>query len=387
MNQEHEQTENQSATSPPRAVPRAGLGHEDAWRDYANGGENTVVEINDSDTFDNNQHAHNNAPSTEIARDVSPFETPPPLDLPDSYLDNSNTDHSDADHSDLPDPSTIPELAPLAIAANGDGAGPPDIVYPDEMDDDSEPSPEPEKDPNAPRGEEQDIWSHLGELRTRILHAIVGVLLASMVTWNYGQQISEFFARPIRASLKSSNVTGSMVTLDPTEGFLVYFQITLVAAILVSAPWILFQMWRFIEPALTRTERRFSMILLPFAMLLFFAGCALGYGMAPLFFKFFIAFQPPGTIANFGYSRSIALLAKMVLVFGVCFQVPIVTIFLNKIGLVSRNFLIEYWRHAVVVIFIVVAVITPTWDPLSLAVCAVPPCLLYGLSIWMVKWL
>jgi sec-independent protein translocase protein TatC len=187
--------------------------------------------------------------------------------------------------------------------------------------------------------------------------------------------------------LKSSSVTGNLVTLDPTEGFLVYFQITLVAAILLSAPWILYQMWRFLEPALTRTERRFSLVLLPFSTLLFFSGCALGYAMAPLFFKFFIAFQPPGTIANFGFSRSIALLAKMVLVFGICFQVPVVTIFLNKIGLISRNFLIEYWRHAVVVIFIVVAVLTPTWDPLSLAVCAVPPCLLYGLSIWMVKWL
>ncbi len=380
MNQEPNNPENQSenleSTPTPRSVPRAGLGHEDAWRAYENDEEKPVVEKFDGDNFDGDNHAHNNTPSTEIPRDVSFSDAPlPPLDLPDFNLGNS----------DLPDPATIPELAPLALAANGSAPPPSDIVYPDEMDDEDEPTPEP--DPNAPRGMEQDLWSHLGELRIRILHAIVGVLLASMVTWNYGQQISEFFARPIRASLKASSITGSLVTLDPTEGFLVYFQITIVAAILLSAPWILYQMWRFIEPALTQTERRFSLILLPFSMVLFFGGCALGYGMAPLFFKFFIAFQPPGTIANFGFSRSIALLAKMVLVFGVCFQVPVIIILLNKIGLISRNFLIEYWRHAVVVIFVIVAVLTPTWDPLSLTVCAVPPCLLYGLSIWMVKWL
>jgi sec-independent protein translocase protein TatC len=376
MNHEHDNPESQPASSLPRAVPRAGLGHEDARRTYESKNEISAFENLEGDNCDgdsNINHAHNDTPSTDIPRDTSPQEAP----LDDATLPAL----------DLPDPATVPELAPLAASANGAGGEPPDIVYPDETDSAPESAPEAKHDPNAPRGEEQDIWSHLGELRMRILHSIAGVLLASVVTWNYGQQISEFFARPIRASLKSSSVTGNLVTLDPTEGFLVYFQITLVAAILLSAPWILYQMWRFLEPALTRTERRFSLVLLPFSTLLFFSGCALGYAMAPLFFKFFIAFQPPGTIANFGFSRSIALLAKMVLVFGICFQVPVVTIFLNKIGLISRNFLIEYWRHAVVVIFIVVAVLTPTWDPLSLAVCAVPPCLLYGLSIWMVKWL
>jgi sec-independent protein translocase protein TatC len=374
MNEHSDIPENQTENPIPRAVPRAGLGHEDAWRAYKNDDEESVAESIDGDSSDNNDSIQNDTPSTELARDVSLGDAPlPPLNLPDTNLEDSA----------LPALETVPELAPLATAANGSGAEPPDIVYPDEREEESEPAP----DPNAPRGEELDIWSHLGELRIRILHAIAGVLVASVVTWNYGQQISDFFARPIRASLKASHVTGSLVTLDPTEGFLVYFQITIVAAILLSAPWILYQMWRFIEPALTRAERRFTLVLLPFSVLLFFSGCALGYLMAPLFFKFFIAFQPPGTIANFGFSRSIALLAKMVLVFGVCFQVPVIIILLNKIGLVSRNFLIEYWRHAVVVIFIVVAVLTPTWDPLSLTVCAVPPCLLYGLSIWMVKWL
>ena len=314
---------------------------------------------------------------------------------------------------ELPDPSTVPELAPLMStlaastldAAELDastplvtsyfseeaGGAPPNgaFRYPDEMDDDDdddEISAAVDVKAETPSAT-QDLFSHLGELRNRIVYSVYGILVASILTWNYGQEISEWFARPVRAVLATENKQFKLVTLDPTEGFQTYLQITLVAAILLAMPWILFQMWRFLEPALTKTERKFSIILLPFSILLFFAGCALGYVMSPLFFKFFMMFQPPGAEANFGYGVTIALLAKMILVFGLCFQVPIITIFLNKIGLVSRNFLIDYWRHAMIIIFVVVAVITPTWDPMSLAVCAVPPCVLYGVSIWMVKWL
>jgi sec-independent protein translocase protein TatC len=236
-------------------------------------------------------------------------------------------------------------------------------------------------------GAAQDLFAHLGELRARILYSVCAIAIASCLTWRYGNQISELLARPIRRTLDAHGVGSKLVTLDPTEGFYLYFQISLVAAIILAAPVVLFQMWRFIEPALTRTERRFTIVLVPFSVLLFVFGVALGYLMSPIFFQFFLQFQPPGSTATFSYGKSVALLAKMLLVFGVCFQVPVITIFLNKIGLVSRNFLIEYWRHAVVVIFLIVAIITPTWDPLTLCVCAAPPCVLYVFSIWLVKWL
>jgi sec-independent protein translocase protein TatC len=152
-------------------------------------------------------------------------------------------------------------------------------------------------------------------------------------------------------------------------------------------PYVLWQVWAFVEPALTHKERRYSLVLVPFSVLLFFSGAALGFYMSPIFFEFFLQFQPPGTAALWSYSKAATFLAKMLLVFGICFQVPVITIFINKIGLVSRNWLIEYWRHVVVVIFIIVALITPTWDPMTLTAAALPPCLLYMFSIWLVKWL
>jgi sec-independent protein translocase protein TatC len=129
------------------------------------------------------------------------------------------------------------------------------------------------------------------------------------------------------------------------------------------------------------------MTLVPFSVVLFFSGAALGFYLTPLFFRFFLQFQPPNSESYWSYASVASLLAKMLLVFGICFQVPVVTVFLNKIGLMSRNWMIEYWRHVVVVMFAIVAIITPTWDPVTLTAAALPPCLLYGVSIWLVKWL
>lgn len=240
---------------------------------------------------------------------------------------------------------------------------------------------------DTPRDKESDLMEHLGELRMRILHSIAFVCVAMVATWNFGNPISDWFSAPIRTALKSHNIKYQLITIGPSEGLLIYFQIISVAAILISMPYIFWQFWRFVEPALSHRERRFTVILVPFSVILFFVGCTLGYYMSPVFFNFFLAFQPPGSVANYSYGQSVALLAKMLLVFGVCFQVPVIVIFLHKIGVVSQDVLVKYWRHVIVAIFVVVAIITPTWDPLTLIVCAVPPCVLYFVAIWMIRWL
>lgn len=290
------------------------------------------------------------------------------------YQSEETGDLSLAAVTDMEDLSTVPELAPLADG--GDPPGPPRdseraILQPQEP-----------VDPNAPHDVEQDIWSHLGELRLRMLHAIGAVMLAMCVTWNFVPQFQDWLLAPVKNSIKVV-----IIQIDPMSGFTTYLQLSMVAGLIISAPYVLLQTWLFLVPALTRNEKKYVSFLLPFSIILFFTGCALGYVTSPLFFKFFRAFTPSGVDAQWEFQKIVLLLGKMLLVFGVCFQVPVVTIFLNKIGLVSRNWLIEYWRHVVIVIFIVVSILTPTWDPVTLLVCAVPPCLLYALSIWLVKWL
>ncbi|HEX8550452.1 MAG TPA: twin-arginine translocase subunit TatC [Abditibacteriaceae bacterium] len=232
---------------------------------------------------------------------------------------------------------------------------------------------------------ELDLLEHLGELRTRLLKSIAAVFVCLILTWQFRDALLAFFSKPIVIEIRRFG--GKLVTSNPAEGFGLYLQITLAAAIILAIPIIIYQAWAFIEPALTRQERRYGATLVPFSIVLFFTGGALGFWLTPLFFRFFLQFQPPDSESYWSYGAAASLLAKMLLVFGVCFQVPVVTVFLNKIGLMSRNWMIEYWRHVVVVMFVIVAVITPTWDPLTLCAAAAPPCVLYGASIWLVKWL
>ena len=243
-------------------------------------------------------------------------------------------------------------------------------------------------DENAPhRDREMDLVEHLTELRQRLLYSVSAIFLAMMLTWQFTPQIQALIIRPVTIILQRYKIAGMIQTIEPTEAFMIYFNISLISAVIITIPFLLFQAWRFIEPAMTKRERRFTGILVPFSSLLFFMGCALGYATSPIFFQFFAQFQPPGTMANYSFASVAVLLGKMLLVFGVCFQVPVFTIFLNKSGIVSRDILIQYWRHVVVAIFIVVAVLTPTWDPVTMTVCALPPCFLYGFSIWLVRWI
>ena len=242
--------------------------------------------------------------------------------------------------------------------------------------------------PDTPKDQEQGLFEHLAELRSRLIYAIVGVMVVMFFTWGQTYKLQDWFARPIKAVLESNGIKkGELVLLGAPDAFTFYFQFSLTSALIIAMPWVLFQVWRFIEPALTHSERRYTLILVPFSSVLFFLGAGLGYLCSPLFFSFFLQFNPPGVLAQWKYDDSVILMAKMLLIFGLAFQVPIIIIFGNKIGLLSRNLLIEYWRHAVVVIFIAVAVLTPTWDPFTMTACALPPCLLYLLSIWLVKWL
>ena len=310
-----------------------------------------------------------------------------------------------------PEPDTVPRIAPPvgARAARGadleaDSNSTPDdletssletsvedsyavpLVFPDDADEEAPAAPGFAR-PDTPKDVELGLLQHLGELRQRLLYCALILMAGMSLTWSYSQPMQEWFAAPIRAVLAAKGPQNQIIGIDPTGFFSLTVQFSLVSALIITAPLLFWQVWLFIEPALTNSERRYSLIVVPFSSALFFMGAALSYLVSPLFFKFFLAFQPDGVAANWDYGQSVVLMAKMLLAFGIMFQVPVIVIFLNKLGLLSRNVLIDYWRHAVIAIFTLAAIVTPTWDPVTLAVCAVPPCLLYMLSIWLVKWL
>ena len=311
------------------------------------------------------------------------------------FVDETVVDENQNDLAQTFAADVAAPVAPLGFDASEIGVDETSITRIEENDEQidiytSAPAP-----PDALNDKELGLFEHLTELRQRILYCFLIVGMGMAVTWNFRDPLQAWFAKPILGVLQTNsvpipgmpNMGGNLVSTNPTGFFNIAFQFSLVSALILTMPLVLFQVWRFIEPALTKSEKRYTLILVPFSSILFFMGAALGFATSPIFFKFFIGFQPPGIAAMWDYYDSIILMAKMLLIFGLAFQVPIVVIFLAKVGLVTRNLLIEYWRHAVVVIFILVAVVTPTWDPFTLGVCAVPPCLLYLLSIWLVKWL
>ncbi len=319
--------------------------------------------------------------------------------MPDFPPDGSANGHPE------PDPNLPPRIAPPvgARAARGedleadsdpeiettdletaveDSYQPP-LIFPDDSDSSDE-APGFAR-PDTPKDVELGLLQHLGELRQRLLYCALILMAGMALTWNYSQPLQKWFAKPINEILKTTG--DKMISTDPTGFFSITVQFSLISALIITAPLLFWQVWLFIEPALTKAERRYSLIVIPFSSALFFTGAGLAYAVSPLFFKFFLAFRPDNVAANWDYYQSILLMAKMLLAFGIMFQVPVIVIFLNKLGLLSRNVLIDYWRHAVIVIFTVAAIVTPTWDPVTLVVCATPPCLLYILSIWLVKWL
>lgn len=284
--------------------------------------------------------------------------------------------------SEAPYGETVDDSPPIFSAS--DAISVEDSYEPPMFEDDIAPIESPKIRPDTPKDVELGLMQHLGELRQRLLYCALILIAGMALTWNFSSPMQEWFADPIRDVIGKK---GNLISTDPTGFFSIAVQFSLVSALIITAPLLFWQVWRFIEPALTQSERRYSLVVVPFSSALFFLGAALGYVVSPLFFKFFLSFQIDGVEAYWDYYTSIILMAKSLLAFGIMFQVPVIVIFLNKLGILSRNVLIDYWRHAVVVIFTLAAIVTPTWDPVTLAACATPPCLLYVLSIWLVKWL
>lgn len=169
--------------------------------------------------------------------------------------------------------------------------------------------------------------------------------------------------------------------------FLINVEVSLLAGLIVAAPFILYQIWAFVVPALTPTEKRYALKVIPFSILLFAGGVIFGFYALPVAVKFLVSFVPDQAERLLDFKLYFGFLLKICLGLGLCFQLPLVMLFLAAIGLVSPSFLTSHWRHAIVVMFVIAAVITPTWDPVNMSIVAAPLVALYFLSIVLVQWM
>jgi len=229
------------------------------------------------------------------------------------------------------------------------------------------------------------FFEHLEEFRKRLIVSLIAIFVTFLLCWNWAPQLFEILARPVRRVLPPGQNL-SYTTL--TEPFLMYFRVSMLAAIILASPVILWQIWLFVSPALYRREKRLVLPFVGIGFLFFISGCAFGYYEAfPLVVGFLIGVGKPFN-AVITINEYLGTASKVILGLGLVFETPILIFFLARIGIVSEKWLLAKFKYAVLVIFIIAAVITPTPDVATQLVFALPMILLYLLGIgiaWMFK--
>jgi sec-independent protein translocase protein TatC len=226
---------------------------------------------------------------------------------------------------------------------------------------------------------------HLEELRKRIINACLGIAVGIAASFFFIQTIYDFLTAPAIATLPAGS---KLIYTQPTEAFSLYITISLISGAVFAAPFIMYQVWMFIAPGLYANEKKFVVPFVLFTTLGFLAGGAFNHYVAyPFIMIYFASFNTPNLTYMPQLREVFGLYVKMLLGLGVIFQMPAVVFFLAKVKIVTARFLITQFKYAVLIIFIVAAVVTPTGDPMTLLVFAAPMLGLYFLSIgiaWLV---
>ena len=230
----------------------------------------------------------------------------------------------------------------------------------------------------------QPLIEHLLELRRRLMWTIGGLLLCFLALMPFAQQLYTFVAQPLMATLPAGT---SMIATDVIAPFFVPVKVTLMAAFLLSLPHTLYQVWAFIAPALYQNEKRLVMPLVLSSVLLFFAGMAFAYFLVfPLVFKFLAGVTPVGVNMATDIDKYLSFILGMFVAFGATFEVPVVVVLLNRMGVVSLAQLRQARPYVIVGAFVLAAVITPP-DVISQVLLAVPLIILYEAGLWFCRFI
>jgi len=232
---------------------------------------------------------------------------------------------------------------------------------------------------NAENARAMSFWDHLEELRWRLIKSIVAVLLAGIVSLAFSDHLLEFLLQPAR----HVGDRVRLVNLTPLSMVIVRLYIALVAGLVVGLPVVVYQMWRFISPGLYRHERRAVPWVLISTLALFVIGAYLAYAMMPYLFTVLVEAGYQGIENTWNIREYMGFLLGFMAAFGVVFELPVAVYILSVIGIVSPAVLRRSRRYAIVLIFIVAAVLTPSPDPFSQVAMALPLLALFEVSIFV----
>lgn len=232
-------------------------------------------------------------------------------------------------------------------------------------------------------GGKMSFLEHLDELRTRLIHSLLGVAVGCVISFIFLERVFDFVTLPMREMLPDG---GNLVQTEPAEFFMLYLKVGVLVGFFIAAPFVIWQLWLFIAPGLYTNEKRFAIPFVLMGSVFFATGAAFSHYVAfPWTWNFFVNFRPDYVQMMLRLGAAFSLYVKMLLGFAVIFQMPTIVFFLARMGMVSARFLIRHFKYAVLVIFILGAVLSPGGDIVSQALMAGPMLILYGLSI-LIAW-
>lgn len=224
------------------------------------------------------------------------------------------------------------------------------------------------------------LTAHLEELRWRLIRALIAVAVGFAAAYGFAEQLFVFLTHPLLA-YEAGPV--ELIGTGVTEAFFTKLKVALIAGIFLASPVIFYQLWQFVVPGLYESEKKFARPFVFCATLFFVSGAAFCYQVVfPVGYAFFVEqYATIGVQPAIRISEYLSFSARMLLAFGVTFELPVVTFFLSRVGLVTHRTMLAYFRYAILLIFILAAVLTPGPDIASQLLMAGPLLLLYILSI------
>jgi sec-independent protein translocase protein TatC len=229
------------------------------------------------------------------------------------------------------------------------------------------------------RSEAMPLLDHLREFRNRFLKSLLAVFLTAIAGWFFYEPIIEQLTKPFCDLNKTGgeNYCGDLYINGLIGPFNLHLKVAFIAGIFLASPVWLYQFWSFITPALHKRERRLAIGFVSIATPLFSLGALLAYLILPHAVKILLGFTPSDLGNLIRFDEYLDFVLRLILLFGIAFVLPLLLLSLNVLGLISGKALLKPWRLAVFICFLFTAAFTPTPDPVTMTLLAIPLCLLY----------
>lgn len=235
-----------------------------------------------------------------------------------------------------------------------------------------------------PEDSSMSLMAHLVELRNRLLKIVIAVAVGAVAGWMLFEPVFDILTRPLAELCQHHECLlegGKLQNIDPLDPLTTRVRLAVYIGIGIAMPVILWQIWRFVAPALYANERKYTIGFIGPALALFVSGAALAYFVLPVSLNWLQSIGGPKFVASYDSGKFVGLIGWMMLAFGLAFEFPVVLIALMGIGVVQTRTLIRGWRYAVAIIVVFTGIITPTADPFTFLFLAGPMVLLYSISV------